>query len=122
MPDLRGVHDVGGAGEGAPIPREQHAFAPWEVRVDAMMSLLSDAGRPGGRLMTVDELRRGIESLSPAEYRGLGYYERWLRSLLAVMSEKGVVEPTEVERRAEALAREHEAEHAAAGASAEPTA
>ena len=42
------------------------------------------------RLMTVDELRRGIESLPEAEYHALGYYERWLRSISATMVEKGV--------------------------------
>jgi nitrile hydratase len=41
--------------------------------------------------MTVDELRRGIESLPESEYHALGYYERWLRSISATMVEKGVI-------------------------------
>jgi nitrile hydratase len=48
--------------------------------------------------MTVDELRRGIESIPPEEYFGLTYYERWLRSIATLMLEKGVVTPEELQR------------------------
>ena len=41
--------------------------------------------------MTVDELRRGIESIPEDEYFALGYYERWLRSITTLMVEKGVI-------------------------------
>lgn len=41
--------------------------------------------------MTVDELRRGIESLGREAYDTLGYYERWITSITANMLEKGVV-------------------------------
>ena len=46
--------------------------------------------------MTVDELRRGIESIPEAEYFALTYYERWLRSIELLMLEKGVVTPEEL--------------------------
>ena len=46
--------------------------------------------------MTVDELRRGIESIPEDEYFALSYYERWLRSLSTLMLEKGVVSPEEL--------------------------
>ena len=46
--------------------------------------------------MTVDELRRGIESIPEDEYLALSYYERWLRSLSTLMLEKGVVSPEEL--------------------------
>ena len=95
-------HDVGGRAVDAPIPREQHAVMPWEVRVDAMMWLLSDPTRPGGQLMTVDELRHGIESLPAQDYERLGYYEKWLYSLVGAMIEKGIVEREEVEARVRA--------------------
>jgi hypothetical protein len=41
--------------------------------------------------MTVDEMRRCIEAIPEAEYHALGYYERWLRAISALMVEKGVV-------------------------------
>jgi hypothetical protein len=103
-------HDVGGRSTAAKIERAQHAFAPWEVRVDAIMLVLIDATRPGGPLMTVDELRRGVESLSPEDYV---YYRRWLRSLITIMVEKGAIDPGVLARRAEALAIEHAQEHRA---------
>ncbi|MBC5810278.1 MAG: nitrile hydratase subunit beta [Candidatus Eremiobacteraeota bacterium] len=105
-------HDVGGAPGHEPIPREQHAFLPWELRVDALMWILGDAGRPGGRRMTVDELRRGIESLSPDQYRSLGYYEKWLTSLVAIMREKGIVSGAELRKRLAEVTIAHEGEHA----------
>jgi hypothetical protein len=91
------AHDVGGRGTSGTVPRKQHAFAPWELRVDAMMQLLTDPSRPGGQVMTVDELRRGVESLEPEDYRSLSYYQRWLRSILAIMIERGHVEEAALE-------------------------
>jgi nitrile hydratase subunit beta len=105
-------HDIGGRPTGAAIPRDQHAFAPWEVRVDAIMMALTDSSRTGGPLMTVDQLRRGVESLSAEQYATLGYYQRWLRSLIAIMIERGAVDPAQLERRVAAIAEEHELEHA----------
>ena len=46
--------------------------------------------------MTVDELRRGIESIPEDEYLSLTYYERWLRSITTLMLEKGVVTEEEL--------------------------
>jgi hypothetical protein len=106
-------HDVGGQPIAQPIERAQHAFAPWEVRVDAMMMLLTDPTREGGPLMTVDELRRGVEALSAQDYARLGYYQRWLRSLIACMVERGAFERDELEKRVAALVHEHALEHAA---------
>ncbi len=83
---------------------------PWEMRVDALMWVLTDASRPGGPRMTVDELRRGIESLAPADYRNLGYYEKWLLSMIAILAERGLVDAAALERRAAEIA--HERGHA----------
>jgi hypothetical protein len=104
------AHDVGGEPFGEAIPRTQHPFMPWEMRVDALMWLLTDASRPGGPRMTVDELRRGIESLAPEDYRELGYYEKWLLSMIAILAERGLVDPEALARRAAAIA--HERDHA----------
>jgi nitrile hydratase len=104
-PGSAAPHDVGGRLEDdlAPIPRGERAFMPWEFRVDALMWILTDATRPGGPRMTVDELRRGIESLSPEEYHSLGYYEKWLSSIAAIMLERGVIARDELETRVAAL-------------------
>jgi nitrile hydratase len=60
-------------------------------RVDALRQLLAQRG-----LMTVDELRRGVEAIPEAEYHALGYYERWLRAISGLMVEKGVVTAEEL--------------------------
>ncbi|GAC1308293.1 MAG: hypothetical protein NVSMB19_21450 [Vulcanimicrobiaceae bacterium] len=97
-------HDVGGDPVRDPISREQHAFAPWELRVDALMWTLTDATRPGGPQLVVDELRRGIESLP--DYRERGYYERWLLSLIAILDERGLVDAGAIDARAAEIVRE----------------
>src|SRR3546814_14800557 len=61
---LRRHHDMGGLPAGAVEPGE-HDYAPWEKRVDAILRLLADSKR---RLITTDELRRGIEELGPGAY------------------------------------------------------
>lgn len=110
---MAGYHDVGGsrAYEEA-IDREQHAFAPWELRVDALMWLLSDASRTGGPRMTVDQLRLRIEEMPAEDYRSLGYYAKWLRSMIANMDRSGLVDAAAVRARAAELAHLHELEHA----------
>ena len=102
------AHDVGGMPTHDPVPREQHAFAPWEFRVDALMWLLTDASRTGGPRMTVDELRRGIEALPAGDYTRLGYYEKWLLSMVAILGERGLIDPAALERRAAQLS-DHDA-------------
>ena len=100
---MRAHHDMGGLPAG-PIDRSEHAYAPWEKRTHAMMLLLSEAGR---RAMTVDELRRGIESLGAEEYDRLSYYERWIASIANTMIQKGVFTVDELGRKlAEVEARE----------------
>ena len=91
---LRRHHDMGGLPAG-PLEPSEHAYAPWEKRVDAILRLVSDQRR---RLMTVDELRRGIEELGPGVYDELSYYERWIASIANILIEKGVIAVDELGR------------------------
>lgn len=97
MPDdtpIPAIHDLGGAARFHCTPVE-HDEAPPDAfgrKVDALRQILAQKG-----LMTVDELRRGIESIPEGEYFALGYYERWLRSITLLMVEKGVVAKEAVE-------------------------
>ncbi|MBB5688786.1 nitrile hydratase subunit beta [Roseomonas alkaliterrae] len=92
MPDetrIPATHDIGGLARFRCTPVE-HDEAPPDAfgkRVDALRQVLAQK-----KLMTVDELRRGIESIPEEEYFALGYYERWLRSIAALMVEKGHVD------------------------------
>jgi nitrile hydratase subunit beta len=89
----RGVHDRGGVPTDKRIDRREHALEDWEVLTDALVGALAQRG-----LMNVDELRRGIESIPPAEYERASYYERWLLSIETILTEKGVLAPGELDR------------------------
>jgi len=77
-----------------PVEASEHDYALWEKRVDAMLNLLSSRG-----LMTVDELRRNIESLGPEAYDRMTYYERWMHSVAQTMIQRGVVSLDELGRK-----------------------
>jgi hypothetical protein len=49
--------------------------------------------------MTVDELRKNIESLPPADYDKMGYYDRWIVSLTQTMIQRGVITTDELARK-----------------------
>jgi hypothetical protein len=100
---MRGVHDLGGLPAG-PVDKSDDRRAPWEKRVHALMLLLSD---PRRRVMTVDELRRGIEALGAAEYDRFSYYERWITSITNTLLQRGAFTTDELGRKlAEIEARE----------------
>ena len=88
------MHDRGVWPTDTPIDRSEHELADWELLTDALVSALSREG-----LMNVDEMRRGIESMPPDEYERASYYERWLFSAEAILVEKGVLAPGELDQR-----------------------
>ena len=79
--------------DAAPVDQEEVADEPWHKRVKAVVQLLV---RDPDSAMNVDELRRGIEDLPPADYDRLGYFERWTRSMAAILTEKGVFSEAEL--------------------------
>ncbi len=93
----RSYHDMGGLPAERVEPTE-HDYAEWERRVDAMMMLLT--GVTGGeRRMTVDELRKNIESIGPAAYDRMSYYERWVISLTQTMLQHGTISTEDLARK-----------------------
>ncbi len=96
---LRRHHDMGGLPAG-PVERHEHDYAPWEKRVDAILRLLAD---PKRGVITVDELRRGIEDLGPGAYDEMTYYERWIASVTNNLLEKGILTVDELGRRMAAV-------------------
>jgi nitrile hydratase subunit beta len=90
----RPVHDRGGWPTDARIDRTEHELEDWEVLTDSLVGALSSH-----RVMNVDELRRGIESMPPGAYEAASYYERWLYSVETILTEKGLLEPGELDRR-----------------------
>jgi hypothetical protein len=89
----RAPHDMGGL-PAAAVEATEHDYALWEKRVDAILTLLSNAG-----LMSVDELRRNIESLGADAYDRMSYYERWIHAAAQTMIQRGVVTVDELGRK-----------------------
>jgi nitrile hydratase subunit beta len=91
----RAHHDLGGVAKFMceAVDTTPHALTDFDKQVDAIRGILGAKG-----IMTVDELRRGIEAIPEAEYHRLSYYRRWVRSMTDILVQKGVV--TEAELRA----------------------
>lgn len=77
-----------------PVDTEPHSLTEFDRQVDALRQMLALKG-----LMTVDELRRGIEEIPEDEYGRLTYYQRWIRSITANLLRKGVLDEDELRRR-----------------------
>ena len=100
---VRGHHDMGGLPAGQVKPVE-HDYEEWERRVDALMVLC--VGLTGKkRLMTVDELRKNIESLPPETYDRSAYYEKWITSLTQTLIQRGVISTAELASKMKEVAR-----------------
>jgi hypothetical protein len=92
---MRGIHDLGGLPAGR-VERDEHEYAQWEKRVDALMMLLSHKDR---QLVKVDELRRNIEGLGVDAYDRMGYYERWMHAIVQTLIQRGVISIDELGRK-----------------------
>jgi nitrile hydratase len=84
---------MGGLLGSGPLEMRDYPTQFWERQTDAICCLLS-----GKNYMTVDEMRRGIESLEPTLYDELSYYERWAVSAANVMLERGVLKTSDLDR------------------------
>jgi hypothetical protein len=89
----RAMHDLGGVSRFMcePVDAAPHALTAFDREVDAIRAILG-----AKRVMSVDELRRGIEAIPEAEYHRLSYYQRWLRSIAGTLLDKGVITDSEL--------------------------
>ena len=91
---LHSHHDMGGEPAG-PIALTEHDYALWEKRVDALMVLVAIKKQR----FTLDELRRNVESLGPAAYESLTYYERWIYGIAQSLIQRGDISTDELGRK-----------------------
>lgn len=91
----RAHHDMGGVSKFLcdTVDTDDHALNDFDRTVDAIRQLLG-----ARKVMSVDELRRGIEAIPEAEYHQLSYYQRWIRAITDNLLVRGVI--TEAELRA----------------------
>ena len=91
--DKRSHHDMGGVSKFMceAVDIEPHALTEFDREVDALRGVLGMK-----QIMTVDELRRSIESIPEAEYHKLSYYRRWIRSIATTLLRKGVITEDEL--------------------------
>ena len=93
----RGFHDMGGLPAGE-VEYHEHDYDQWERRVDALMMILSGI-KGAKRMITVDELRKNIETLPPDAYERMNYYDRWVTSITQTLIQRGVITTEELARK-----------------------
>lgn len=91
-------HDRGGWPTNEPIDREEHEWADWERMTQSLLGVLGAKG-----IMNVDQMRRGIESMKPAEYESATYFERWSATIETRLVEEGLLTTEEIDERTQGL-------------------
>ena len=92
---MNGIHDMGGMHGMGPIVHEEDEpvfHEPWEGRVYAMSRALGAWGK-----WNIDASRYAIESIPPADYLRMSYYERWLARNMELLAEHGLATREEIE-------------------------
>jgi nitrile hydratase subunit beta len=89
----RAHHDLGGVPKYMcePVDMAAHALTAFDKEVDALRQVLGMKG-----VMSVDELRRGIEAIPEADYHRLSYYRRWIRAITDNLLRKSVITEAEL--------------------------
>ena len=89
----RAHHDLGGVSKFVcqEIDTSAHVLTEFDRKVDAIRGVLG-----AKKLMSSDELRRGVEAIPEAEYHRLAYYQRWMRSIADNMIARGVITEAEL--------------------------
>lgn len=91
---MNGVHDMGGMHGFGPVQPEADEpvfHAPWEARVLALRRAVG-----AWRRWNIDAGRYSIETLPPADYLRMSYYEKWLASCIKLMLGAGLITPQEL--------------------------
>jgi len=85
-----------GGQDAGPVVPDDHDFALWEKRVDALMVLCSAKG-----YFTVDGLRRALEDMGEDAFETMTYYERWIAAINQNLLETGAYSIEELGRKME---------------------
>ena len=92
---MNGVHDMGGMQGMGPIQYEKNEpvfHAPWESRVYALNRALG-----AWRKWNLDAWRFDIETLPPADYLRMSYYQKWFAAMERRVVKYGLVTRAELQ-------------------------
>jgi hypothetical protein len=95
------VTDIGGF-EAGEVPKQEQPPLFWQRQLMAVFNLLWREKR----ILNLDEFRRKMEEMSPADYAGFGFYTRRLEGVIGLLAEKGVLRAEEVEARTQQILRD----------------
>lgn len=86
------THDLGGRLEAfGPIPPVQELLA-WEQQCHSFFAVLASK-----HVVSTDELRRSIESLTPTQYETWTYYEKWSAGITMLLLEHKIITHDELQ-------------------------
>jgi nitrile hydratase beta subunit len=88
---VNGVYDLGGMQDMGPVRIEKNEpvfHAPWERRIFALINALD---------LSLPIFRSQIESIAPADYLRMSYYEKWLTALSPLVTKSGMVTQAEID-------------------------
>ncbi|MSO94880.1 MAG: nitrile hydratase subunit beta [Thermoleophilia bacterium] len=91
---MNGGQDMGGTHGFGPVvvEKDEAVFqADWERRIFGTQICTRLRG-----IDTLDEVREGLESMSPAQYLSASYYEKWILALERLLVEKQVLTEDEL--------------------------
>ena len=91
---MNGVHDMGGGQGHGPVKPEIHEplfHAPWERQAMALTVAMGASGQ-----WNIDQMRSARESLAPAQYLGLSYYQIWIQALSDMLLSRGLISAHEL--------------------------
>ena len=74
-----------GGQDAGPVDADEHDYAIWEKRVDAIRQISADRG-----YFTVDGLRRALEDMGEEAFETMTYYERWMLATCQNLMAEGV--------------------------------
>ncbi|SMQ85703.1 nitrile hydratase [Devosia lucknowensis] len=92
---MNGAHDLGGMQNLGPIrpDRNEPVFArPWERRMFGVAQAVFASGE-----WNIDRNRATTESIPPADYLSMGYYELWYTRIVKLLTSDGFIDPSELE-------------------------
>lgn len=90
-------NDIGGL-PAEPIRREDHELEPWEKRCHALADVLDFH-----KIINTEEKRCGVEALWAEVISKLTYYERWIVAFANILFRKGILTPTELALKMQAV-------------------